>query len=218
MLLSNYSSKITFILHLYPITCDSDQHSYTLEPGPGVIVAIPDPAAVIPRLLWAELSEDEGSSVVGEGKVRPNLGIRISLRGKNRAVQEPGDVRESSSANLTAQPGGGQFVVGSVQMFHLHFHVTSNWDWTDRDERDRLMEKVEITDRRKSFHVSVQLIPTSRARGSLINSCISVFTRHRAIPMSSPGTKARGNQTARDSCAVTDPTSWPSTEREKLTG
>lgn len=114
-----------------------DQLSCTLHPGPRVIVAVPGPAAVIPRLLRAELSEDEGSSSVSEGNVRQDglsVGIRMRLRGKDRVIEEPGDVRKSSSADVTAQPCCSQFGISCVQIFHLHFHISSNWNLTDKEE------------------------------------------------------------------------------------
>lgn len=70
------------------------------------------------------------------GQDRLNIGVHMCLRGKDRVVQEPGDVGESSSADLTTQPGSGQFGVSSVEVFNLDFDFTSDWDW-NRGRRTR---------------------------------------------------------------------------------
>lgn len=116
-------------------TCDLDQHSCALYPGSRVIIAVPSPAAVIPTLLRAELGQDEGSSLVSYGIVRQDrlhMGALICLRCKDRVVYKPGDVRESSSVDMTAQPGCSQFGVSCVEIIHLYYDITSDWDWTNR--------------------------------------------------------------------------------------
>lgn len=62
------------------------------------------------------------------------------------------------------------------------------------------------------------LVPTTRATGSLVRFCTSLVTLHRAMPISSPGTMAMGNQAERESVAVKHQTSLSSNIREKLTG
>lgn len=50
--------------------------------------------------------------MVNKGIVRQdglNMGVHMGHRRKNRVVQEPGDIRKSSSADLAAQPDTNQF-------------------------------------------------------------------------------------------------------------
>lgn len=61
-------------------------------------------------------------------KDRMNIGVHIGLRDKDRVIQDPGEERECSSADFTVQHGSGQFRIGSVQIFHFHFRMASNWD------------------------------------------------------------------------------------------
>lgn len=70
------------------------------------------------------------------------MGVHICLRRKDRVIQEPGDVREGSSADLTAQPGSSQFGVSAVEIFNLHFRITSDWDWANGgEEKERKIDK-----------------------------------------------------------------------------
>lgn len=128
---------VCLLAQSWSLTCDLDQLGCTLHPAPRVIIAVPGPAAVIPWLLWADFREDEGSSSVSEGKMRLDgldVGIQMWLRGEDRVIQEPWDVRESSSTDMTAQPCCSQLGVSCVQIFHLHFHISSNWNWIEREE------------------------------------------------------------------------------------
>lgn len=123
------------------LTCDLDQHGSALHPGCGVIVAVPCPATVIPRLLWANLAEDEGTSAVSEDivmEVGLNMGVQIGVRGKGRVIQDPREERESSHADSTMQSRGGHYGIDSVQIFHFHFRVASDWHWMNRREREGL--------------------------------------------------------------------------------
>lgn len=64
------------------------------------------------------------------------MGVLMCLSWKNRVVQEPGDMWESPLADETAQPGRSQFRVGSVEVFNVHYHLTTDWDWTNGEEKD----------------------------------------------------------------------------------
>lgn len=77
--------------------------------------------------------------MVGEDIVRQDRlkTVHVCLRGKHRIIKQPRNVGEGSSADFTAEPGGGQFGVGSVQMFNLYFHITSDWNWMNREYRER---------------------------------------------------------------------------------
>lgn len=129
-----------FKMCLDPLTCYSDPDGCTLHPGTGVVVAVPGPAAVIPRLLWAQLGQKEGSSMVSKGIVRLgglNKGNHVGLQRKNTVVQKPGDKRKSSSGDLTRQSGSGKYGISSVKIFNLHAYIASNWNWTNKEERNK---------------------------------------------------------------------------------
>lgn len=103
-------------MHLTPscelFTCDLDQNIRALHPGPSGIIAVPCPAPVKAGFLWAELGQKKRSTMVGHGVVRQDrmiVGVLVHLRWQDRVIEEPGDMRERSLADMTAQPGCSQF-------------------------------------------------------------------------------------------------------------
>lgn len=79
---------------------------------------------VRPRILCAELSEEEDFLLVGQDSLRLNL-----LGQKNGVVEEPGEEWERPSADVTAQSGSGQRGLSAVQIVHFHSHVRPDRDW-----------------------------------------------------------------------------------------
>lgn len=130
--------KDNFKIHI--VTCDLNQYGFALHPGPGVIIAVPCTAAVKPRLLWAQTGHKKGSSTVGKGVVmqqRLSMRVHVCLRGEDRSIQQPGHMRKSPPADATPQPGTCQFGIGSVQIIHLHYHIASDWDWSNSRQKRR---------------------------------------------------------------------------------
>ena len=76
--------------------------------------------------------------MVRQGIVRQdglNVGVHMCLRRNYGVVKEPGDIRKSSSADSTAQPGCSQFGVSSEEMFNLHLHSTTDWDCVKKENK-----------------------------------------------------------------------------------
>ena len=195
--------------------------------GPAVLIAVPDPAAVIPRLLWGELSEDECLSTVGEGNLSQvilRLDVHMCLRGKDRVVQEPGDLRKGSSADHTPQHGGGKLGVGSVEIFHLRCHVTSNWDWANVEERRTFMRRREISGREWQTHhtspshvcVAHTHFQSHRFTHQLLRLSFHPASRHAHVH---PGYHGDKKPDSEGFCSLWGiATFLSSTEREKFTG
>lgn len=117
------------------VTCNLKQNGFALQPGPGVIVAVPDPAAVEPGLLWAQAGHKQGSAAVGQGVVMPSTRVCVCLGGEDRSVEEPGHPRERAPADAAPQPGGRRPEVGRVEAIHLHRRNASHRDWSPRRQR-----------------------------------------------------------------------------------
>ncbi|TNN45157.1 hypothetical protein EYF80_044653 [Liparis tanakae] len=122
------------------------------------------PFAVIPRLLWAKLGQNEGSPTVGQGAAVPdggNMGVHVCLRGKAGVVQEPRDVRESASADMAAELGSRQYGVSTVEIFNFHFHIASDWNWRKKGGGGLTTERFIESERlaRQLLHLSLH--PTS---------------------------------------------------------
>lgn len=131
-----------------------DQHSRALHPGPRLIVAVPDSAGIVPTLPWAKGKEDEGSPMVSEDIARQDgleMGLDMLLNSKDGVIKKPRDIGESSSADLTGELGGSQFGVSSVQMFHFHFGITPDWDWTYRGTKINKYKDIKVTNHKDTF-------------------------------------------------------------------
>lgn len=130
------------------VTCGLDQNGFALQPGPGVIIAVPRTAAVKARLLWAQAGHKEGSAAVGEGvatQERLNTSVCGRLGGEDGSIQQPGHTRESPPADSTPQSGSGHSGICSVEIIQLHSHAAPHWDWSNRRQERRPSRQEERT-------------------------------------------------------------------------
>lgn len=94
------------------LTCGLHQDGGALYPGPSRVIAVPRPAAVVARLHWAELGQEQRSTLVGRGVLGVSgwLGAIVVLLGRQRVlVEEPDHVGECPPAEPAAESGGGRF-------------------------------------------------------------------------------------------------------------
>lgn len=128
------------------LTCVLHQNGSALHPGPGGVVAVTRPAAVVPRLLWAELGQKQRSTQVGRGALGVSsglwefVGLLVPLGRQRIVVEEPDHVGERPPAEPAAESGGSQFWVGSVEVLNVHRHLTSHWDWRGGGSTDHRPE------------------------------------------------------------------------------
>lgn len=117
------------------LTFDLHQNRCALHPGPCCVVAVPRLAAVVPRLLWAELGQEQCLALVGQGVLGAAcglgaiVGVLVHLGRHRVVVEEPGHVGKGPPAEPAVESGCGRFWVGTVEVLDVHCHFTSDWDW-----------------------------------------------------------------------------------------
>lgn len=97
------------------LTCDLYQNSSTLYPGPVGVIAVSCPAAVEPRLHWAQLGHKQRSALVGCGVIRVSgrlgvvVGVLLHLGWQRDSVEEPDHMGECPPAEPAVESGSGWF-------------------------------------------------------------------------------------------------------------